>query len=262
MASVALEFRQLQWSPSPGNFSLGPIDVQAHQGRFIALVGPNGAGKSTLLSLAAGLLRPKHGVVQLFGGSPQDYHPRERGRMMSILTQDPERPFGFTVSRYVAMGRFAHLGAFRRPGLQDQALIEKELNSWGIEALANRPVTNLSGGEFQRVRLARALVQEPQVLALDEPGNHLDLSSRVAILTRLRDEAQKGRCVMAVLHDVNDAMLWADEVWLMGKGLLLEVGHPQDVLNPHHLENLYGVELKSFVDADGRRMLGPSSSSL
>ncbi len=258
MAEAAVELSRACWEPEKGKFRFGPVDAEADEGRFIALVGPNGAGKSTLLNLIGGVIKAAGGSVSLFGKSPGQWPPRERGRLMAYLSQDPERPFGFPVFDYVAFGRFPIDGPFRPLSAEGRRIVEGELTSWGLSELADRPVTTLSGGEFQRVRLARSFCQEPRLLLMDEPGNHLDLSSRTGILERLRSQAALGRCVISVLHDVNDALLYADEVWLLSGGSLVEKGEPSEVLNPERLEGIYGLKLSRFRNADGVEMLGVS----
>ena len=256
MADYSIHCRDAAWRPKNGDYVLGPITVTANAGRFVALVGPNGAGKSSLLNLLGGINIPRQGSVTLNGVSPVSLSPMKRGRELAYLSQDPERPFGFPVSEYIGLGRFPHVGAFGRFSKADRELVEKEMEIWGLSAFRNRSVTTLSGGEFQRVRLARALVQEPRVLLFDEPGNHLDMASRTSILQRLKREAGNGRCVLAVLHDVNDALLYADEVWLLGGGKIVSSGIPGDILHPDLLAEIYAVQLNRFVGQDGRIMLG------
>ena len=256
MADPVVELRNLCWSPAKGSFRFGPSDAEAQSGEFIVVVGPNGAGKSTLLKLIAGLLDPDRGEVLLSGKMPRSMGSRERGRRMAFLSQDPERPFGFGVEDYVGLGRYPINGAFRGPDEQDRDIIRREIRFWGLESLTDRSVSNLSGGEFQRVRLARSLCQEPELLLLDEPGNHLDLSSRMDILNRLKADAAGGRCVVAVLHDINDALLFADTVWLMSNGTIIGQGRPESVLDRQTLEDLYGLQLNEFRSESGMVMLG------
>jgi len=261
MAEISVLLKDITWQPQHGSFNFGPVSAQAENGKFIALVGPNGAGKSTLLNLISGILTPGKGEITVYGKPLGDWNSRERGRHVAFLSQDPERPFGFPVNEYIGLGRFPHVGPFRNLGKKDRDIVEAEISAWGLMHLKDRSVTGLSGGEFQRVRLARALAQEPGILLLDEPGNHLDLSSRTDILNRLREESGIGRCVIAVLHDVNDALLYADQVWLVDGGKLLRTGKPAEVLQPDLLAELYGVTLVPFRNDKGLMMLGVPSFS-
>jgi iron complex transport system ATP-binding protein len=264
MAEVPIAVENVYWTHKSGGFEFGPVSAVAERGHFIALVGPNGAGKSTLLNLLSGLLVPPVGVVKFSGRDCKHWSPRERGRQIAFLSQEPEKPFGFSVEDYVALGRFPHLGPFRSPGRSDRQLVEQEMEQWGLTPLQYRSVSTLSGGEFQRARLARALVQNPAVLLLDEPGNHLDIAGRMEILNRLQKEAGGGRTVIAVLHDINDALLYADQVWLLAGGELRFTGSPAEVLTPEKLKSVYGITLTTFNNGDGLTMLGvpPFSRSL
>lgn len=261
MAEVSIAVENVRWTHNSGGFEFGPVSAVAERGHFIALVGPNGAGKSTLLNLLSGLLDPPFGKVKYSGKDGRQWSPRERGRHIAFLSQEPEKPFGFAVEDYVGLGRFPHLGPFRSPGIADWHLVAREMEQWGLTPLRKRSVSTLSGGEFQRVRLARALVQNPVVLLLDEPGNHLDLAGRMGILKRLQEEAGKGRCVIAVLHDINDALLYADQVWLVADGELLSTGTPAEVLRPEKLNAIYGINLSTFRSGEGLMMLGVPSAN-
>ena len=259
MADVAVSVKDVTWQPRYGTFQFGPVRALAEKGKFIALVGPNGAGKSTLLNLISGILSGIEGDIEIFGKSINEWTSRERGQHVAFLSQDPERPFGFPIEEYIGLGRFPHIGPFRNLGKKDRLIVESEIEAWGLSSLKKRSVTGLSGGEFQRVRLARALAQEPGILLLDEPGNHLDLSSRTGILNRLRAESGRGRCVIAVLHDVNDALLYSDEVWLINGGRILNIGKPDVVLQPELLKEIYGVNLVPFFSSKSGIMLGVPS---
>jgi len=261
MAEPVVRLEGTTWRPKTGPFRLGPMDTSAAEGRFIALIGPNGAGKSTVLNLVAGILEPHSGRVELFGRNPGSWSARDRGRRLSILAQDPERPFGFPVRDYISLGRYPHIGPFGSAAPTDRRIVSEELERWGLTELSERSIRSLSGGEFQRVRLARALCQQPKLLLLDEPGNHLDLSNRYAILERLRREAAGNRCVMAVLHDVNDALLFADDVWLFDRGRIVASGSPETVLTPEHLSSVYDCRLQTYRHPSGASMLGAVSRS-
>jgi len=260
MAELSLRISNLCWSPSEGGFEFGPVSEVAEQGCFIALVGPNGSGKTTLLNLLSGLLNSETGQICYSGTEWKNWSARKRGRHMAFLSQAPEKPFGFSVRDYIALGRFPHLGPFRRPGAADRLSISSEMEAWGLKAMEERSVSTLSGGEFQKVRLARALVQEPKILLMDEPGNHLDLTSRMDILRRLKREAERGKTVIAVLHDINDALLYADRVWLFAEGKLHLSGLPSRILSPETLNEVYGISLEAFKNPKGVTMLGSCHS--
>jgi len=261
MAELPLRLRDLTWKPGFGQFELGPISLDIPDGKIIALLGPNGVGKSSLLKLLSGILKPSNGRVDLFGKGYSMWKPRERGRLVAFLPQESENPFGFPLTEYVSLGRFPHLGALGRMTMEDRRIVDAEINAWGLEKLRMRSVSNLSGGEFQRARLARAFAQQPRILLFDEPASHLDLLSKVRILSRLKKEAGGGRCVLAAIHDVNDAIFCADEIWLLNNGRVLESGLPSSVLKPSRLADIYGIELTRFASADGKMMFGIPSES-
>jgi|GEM_PF-161515 len=256
MPRLPLHLKDLTWKPRFGQFELGPISLDIRAGKFIALLGPNGVGKSSLLKLLSGILRPSSGRIDLFGKNYNMWKPRERGRLVAFLSQELENPFGFSLVEYIALGRFPHLGFFKRMTMEDRKIVDSEIAAWELGKLRTRSISNLSGGEFQRARLARALAQQPKILLCDEPSNHLDLPSRVRILSRLREEARGGRCIIAAIHDINDAILHADEVWLLDSGKILDSGPPELVLQSSRLADIYDIELTRFVSADGRMMLG------
>jgi len=261
MAKFPFQLRNLTWKPRIGGFELGPISLDIIDGRFIALLGPNGVGKSSLLKLLSGILRPKSGKIYFFGKNYKMWKPRKRGRLVAFLSQESEHPFGFPLVEYIGLGRFPHLGAFKRMSVEDRRIVDAEIDAWKLEELRMRPISNLSGGEFQRARLARALAQKPKILLFDEPANHLDLLSKARILRRLKEEARRGKCILAAIHDVNDVLLFADEVWLLDNGRILDIGSPQKILQTSRLKSIYHIELTRFTSADGRIMFGIPSQS-
>jgi iron complex transport system ATP-binding protein len=252
--SISLD--NITWKPKYGNFTFGPVSVSEDPGKFIALIGPNGAGKTTLLKIIAGVLQNKTGTVRLNGENPAGWSPLIRGKRLAYLSQEPEKPFGFPLWEYVTLGRFPYTGAFRSPDNYDLKGVEKEIELWGLSSLFSQPVSTLSGGEFQRVRLARAFSQEPDFLVMDEPGNHLDLGSRIKILRRLKNEARSGKTILVVLHDINDALIFADTIWLFSEGKLIADGSPEKVLKEDNLKEIYGLELNRFVSSEGYSMFG------
>ena len=258
MVRTFFNVRDLTWKPRFGQFKLGPISLDIPDGKFIVLLGPNGVGKSSLLKILSGILRPSSGRIALLGKNYDMWKPRERGKLVAFLAQESENPFGFPLVEYIGLGRFPHLGSFKRMGVEDRRIVDSEIEAWGLGDFRMRPISNLSGGEFQRARLARALAQQPKILLFDEPANHLDVLSRVRILSRLRQEARKKKCILAAIHDVNDAMLYADEVWLLNNGRILDSGPPSRVLQSSRLADIYDIELTRFFSADGRMMFGVS----
>ncbi|MCA9538916.1 MAG: ABC transporter ATP-binding protein [Myxococcales bacterium] len=222
-----------------------PLDLQVQEGELVALVGPNGAGKSTLLRCLAGLLRPTAGQVALDGLDPARAPRRQIARRVALLPQTEPRPAGLTVTAAVALGRFAWQGPLSAPDDADRAAIATALVATGLDALADRPVERLSGGEYQRVRIARALAQCTPALLLDEPAAHLDLGHGAALLSLLQRLNIKGRLTVVVaLHDLNLAALYCPRVLLLHRGAAVLDGPPAEVLTAARLTEIYGAPVQ------------------
>ncbi|QNM98312.1 ABC transporter ATP-binding protein [Chitinimonas koreensis] len=218
---------------------LAPLEAALPAGRLTALVGPNGAGKSTLLRLLAGLQPPSGGEVQLHGLPLAALTPAERARRIGWLAQFPPQTLPLSLAEYLMLGRRPALGSFGRPGPDDRRRVEAALAAFDLAHLAGRPWRTLSGGERQRAGLARLLVQDAPIWLLDEPTNHLDLKHQALLFRRLRQEVAAGRTIVAVLHDLAQAVRWADHALLLGNGRLLAAGPPAEALAPDLLARAY-----------------------
>lgn len=205
-----------------------------------AVLGPNGSGKSTLLRLLLGRLRPDRGRISFAGRPLERWRRRELARWIGVVPQEEEAPFPFTVREVVAMGRYPHLGPWRRLGPRDEEAIAAALRACDLEALADRPFPALSGGERQRARLARALAQEPRALVLDEPTASLDIGHAMGLFEVLTGWARCGATVLVVTHDLNMAARYARTLVLMSRGRIAAAGSPHEVLTPDVLEAVYG----------------------
>ncbi|RCK68341.1 ABC transporter ATP-binding protein [Desertihabitans brevis] len=217
------------------------LDLDVTAGEVVGLVGPNGSGKSTALRCVYRALRPSAGVVRLDGEVLDSLSLRETARRTSALTQDGGADVDFTVAELVALGRTPHQRGPVRLSAAERELCERAMAQTDVLHLAGRGVLSLSGGERQRVLLARALVQEPQLLVLDEPTNHLDLRHQVRLLSHLR---ATGLTILVVLHDLNLAAAACDRLALMSAGRLVAVGTPADVLTAERIAEVYGVEVQ------------------
>jgi len=233
---------------------LGPVDLQVRGGQCWAIVGPNGVGKSTLLRLMAGLLTPAAGSVNLRGADLRSVSARERARHIAYLGQHPPHELADRVRDVVLMGRFPHrsLGLFESP--RDAQIAHQAMEMTGTLAFADRPLATLSGGEAQRVHLAAALAQAPDVLLLDEPTASLDLQHQLAILRILRRLSDEHRmAVVAVTHDVNLATRFCTDVLILHEGQVAAKGSPEKVLTPAVLAPVYGVKLVTLTPETGGR---------
>jgi iron complex transport system ATP-binding protein len=234
--------------------ALAGADIDAAPGEMVAILGPNGAGKSTLLKLLLGVLEPTSGTAEYEGVAAAGWEPVERARRIGVLPQHEEPAFPVTVGELVAMGRYPHLGRWRRPGEADRAAVASALERCRVADLVARPFTTLSGGERQRARLARALAQEPEALALDEPTASLDVAHEMEIWEILREEAARGFAVLLTTHHLNLAARYADRLVLMDRGRVSASGPASEVLRAEVVSRVYGwpVRVAALEEPQGR----------
>lgn len=221
-------------------------------GRFVGLIGPNGAGKTTLLNLAAGLLKPTAGAISLFGSSIGQYQRREVGRSLAMVAQKAAAPsFAFRVRSVVEMGRYPHKGRFQPLSGEDEEVIARCMELVDISSVADVPITELSGGELQRVWLARALAQTPRILLLDEATANLDIRHIVEFYRTIRAlNREVGLTVIAVMHDLTLAGAVCPYLALISEGRLVAEGLAEDVLTSERLSRLFGAPVAVDHDPD------------
>ena len=221
---------------------LSDIDLEIHAGEVLALVGPNGAGKSTLLSVLSGDLRPTHGSVVVEGRDIRGIRHIELARLRSVLTQENQVSFPFTVAEVVEMGRSPWQRTSSRD--DDERAIAAAIQATDVSHLAARRYTSLSGGEKARVSLARVLAQSTPTVFLDEPTAALDLRHQEEVMTTAADIARSGRAVVVVVHDLSLASAYADRVALVASGRLDTVGTPVEVFTAERVERVYGLPVE------------------
>lgn len=215
------------------------LSLRVESGSVVGLVGPNGSGKSTALRCVYRALRPSSGTVWVGEDDLARVTARESARVIAAMTQDGGVDLAFTVEEVVALGRTPHLRGNQPLSERERQLCEQAMDRLDIRHLARRVVLTLSGGERQRVLLARALVQEPEILVLDEPTNHLDVRHQVGLLSLLRGS---GLTVLVVLHDLNLAAAACDRLGVLSQGRLVAAGPPVDVLTAELVRDVFGVE--------------------
>lgn len=234
-AARAVDFRY----PGADGLALAGVDMAVTAGSLYAVLGPNGSGKSTLFKLLLGVMAPSVGEVHHMGRPAAAWQRRELARRVGVVPQVEETAFPLAVRDLVAMGRYPHLGAWRREGREDRAAIAEAMDRCDISPLATRPFATLSGGERQRARIARALAQRPSALVLDEPTASLDVRHEMGIFNLLRELTQDGVTVALVTHNLNLAARYAQRILLLDAGRVAGEGPPATVLSRGTLERVY-----------------------
>src|SRR6056297_1757072 len=224
-----------------GNRILDGVTTSVEEGRFVGLVGPNGAGKTTLLRAIHGVLAPDRGEVRVDGDSVAALSSKEASRRVAVVPQDTTLSFDFPVEEVVEMGRHPYRSRFSGPqasneGISDSKRVENAMARTEVAEFAERSITAVSGGERQRVLLARALAQDTPALLLDEPTASLDINHQVRTLELVRELADEGETVVAAIHDLNLAAHYCDELRLLAGGEIRASGDPEAVLAEDHLE--------------------------
>jgi iron complex transport system ATP-binding protein len=225
------------------SFSLSDVSLTIQRGSLTGLLGPNGCGKTTLLKLLAGVLRPRSGAITLGGRAIDGIPRRELARHIAVVPQETHPAFDYSVLEMVLMGRHPHLGAFQLEGPQDIAIARESLSATGTDHLAERAYMTLSGGEKQRVVIAGALAQAPDVLLLDEPTASLDLAYQMEIASLLhRLNHDCGVSMVLATHDLNLAASLCDSLILVRSGRVVAQGPTRDVLTSSMIRQLYDVD--------------------
>ena len=226
------------------------VSFSLEAGEVMCVLGPNGGGKTTLFRTLLGLLVPHAGTITLDAAPLQSLARAEIARRVGYVPQGHTGYFAYTVREFVLMGRTAHLGVFSVPGKRDRDVADRALASLGMAQLAERPITEVSGGERQLALVARALAQEPKLLVLDEPTASLDFGNQVRVLQRISALAGSGIAILFSSHDPDHAFLCAHRALLLAEGRVLEIGAPRAVIRPDTLQRLYGVSVR-VIDLGG-----------
>jgi iron complex transport system ATP-binding protein len=230
--------------PRSARPALSDVSVELTAGQLLAIVGPNGSGKTTLLRALLGTLPLAAGSVELIGRPLGAWGPQEMAQVVGVVTQREETLFPLTVEETVALGRYAHLGPVASPGEADRRVVADAMHRADVGALAARRTDTLSGGEWQRVRIARALAQEPRLLVLDEPTASLDL-------------AGQGIATLLVTHHLNLAARYADRLLLLHEGGCVVDGAPAEVLTPQHVTRVFDWPVAITTWCDGAPQIVP-----
>lgn len=221
---------------------LKQVTLSVASGEVLALIGPNGSGKSTLIRTVSGVLPARRGSISVAGNDLNRLSAAQRARCLAVVPQARSLPSAFTVAQSVYLGRTPYLGWLGQPGRNDDLQVRMALEATQTLEMSERMIGELSGGEQQRVLLARALAQQTPVLLLDEPTTHLDLHHQSSLLGLVRGLAQRQNlAVLMVVHDLNLAGLYADRVAMLVDGSIYAQGAPQEVLSEEVLSKVYNV---------------------
>jgi iron complex transport system ATP-binding protein len=211
----------------------------------MGLIGPNGSGKTTLLRVLSGLMAPRRGHVYLDGRNIREFSRREIARRVAVVPQELAMPFAFSAYEMVMMGRTPHVRPILGAGPRDRQVVTEKMELTATSVLAERPFNELSGGEKQRVIMAMALAQEPQILLLDEPTVHLDINHQVEILELIkRLNRQENLTVLATMHDLNLAALYFDRLILLDGGRVAANGSPAEVLREESIRQVFQADVQ------------------
>ncbi len=223
---------------------LKDISFSIKKGSFYIIIGPNGSGKTTLLKLISGIEKHEQGSIQVLDKPVLNYSRKSLARNVAFVQQKQPSDFSFTVFELVLMGRSPHLGILGVEQEKDIDIAKQAISFTGVDHLVHRKLDQLSGGEQQRVFLARAICQDPQIILLDEPTASLDLAHQIRIMDLMRKlMEEKGITVIMVSHDVNLAAMYGDDLLLLSKGRIIKKGLPKKVLTYQTLEKAYDCKL-------------------
>ena len=241
--SYALEVDSLQFSYDE-DLILKNISFSIQKGEFVSIIGPNGSGKSTLLKNLCNICKPNQGILKIDDMDVDKYKVKELARKIALVPQDTSIAYDFSVFDIVLMGRNPYIGRFEKEKDSDFEITKEALKATNTFHLRDRNINEISGGERQRVIIARALTQQPDIIFLDEPTSHLDINHQIEVLSLLRKlNREKGTTIVLVIHDINLASRYSDKIILMNNGEILSMGSPQEVITRSNIEKAYDLNV-------------------
>lgn len=228
---------------------LNGVDINAENGKITGIIGPNGSGKSTLLKCIYRTLKAKEGTIMIDGENIDDMSYKDSARKLSVVAQHNNYSFDFSVEEIVLMGRNPYKKLMEKENRKDYDIVYDCLKKVGLEEFSKRMYSTLSGGEQQRVVLARALAQKTKYIVLDEPTNHLDITHQLQIMRLIKES---GITAVAAVHDLNIAAMFCDVIYAMKDGKIVSYGKAEEVITPENIKLLYGVESEIVRDKNGK----------
>lgn len=230
---------------------LSGVGLRAGRGEVVGIIGPNGSGKTTLMRVISTVLKPRQGRVLIDGRDAARLSRGEVARKLAVVPQSPHVPGSFTAWEVVLLGRTPHLRLFQSEGPRDYEVVHRSMELTDTRRLAHRRIGELSGGELQRVIIARALAQEPIVLLLDEPTSHLDVNHQMAVMDLVVElNRRAGLAVLVVFHDLNLAAQYCHRLAILRDGRVLAEGRPDEVITPANIAAAYGAALQVVPHPD------------
>ncbi|CCO24203.1 ABC transporter ATP-binding protein [Maridesulfovibrio hydrothermalis] len=226
-----------------GRKVLSGMNLDFRSGSMTAVLGPNGSGKTTLVSSISGVLKAMAGSISVNGCNVRDYHPRKLAEIMAVLPQKVEPAFGLTVKSMVMMGRYAHGSGFFGYDSEDEKICADAIETVGISHLAERSVSELSGGEFQRVLMARTVAQQADIMVLDEAASGIDIAGKIELFDLLRKMNRNGATIVCVIHDLNLAALYFDRLVFLSSGKVKLDGSPEEVITRENISSVYNTSV-------------------
>ena len=219
------------------------VSFGVEAGEFVCIIGANGCGKTTLLKSVLGLITPFSGEVHMHDKDVHKLNEKERARMFAYIPQAHTPPFPFSTADVILMGRTPYIGRMSQIREEDRRVVWNAMTTLGIEGLAERTYTKLSGGQQQLILIARALAQQPELIIMDEPTASLDFGNQQTVLSRMRELSKAGTSVLMVTHDPHHAFYCANRVIVMGEGTVIGNGDPHEVLTKECLQAIYNTDV-------------------
>lgn len=252
-----VEIRELSYQVLDAQI-LQDVSLRVRKNQFIGLIGPNGSGKTSLLKHIYRALPPQKRAVFLNGREIESYSYREAAQQITVMRQENASDFDYTILEMVLMGRSPYRKYFERDTEEDKEIAQNALRFVGMEAMADRSFSTLSGGEKQRVLIARSLAQEADILLLDEPTNHLDVHYQWLLMEII---SGLGKTVLSVFHELNLACRFCDYLYILKEGRILTHGRPEAIVTPELLSEVFGVRTEIITTSKGRPYIIYQSSS-
>ena len=252
---MILEVQNLTFSYHNGRTIFSDVNFSVDHGEVLTILGPNGAGKSTLLNCITNLLPPSSGKVLLEGQDIRQMPLKEIAKVIGYVPQTHTPAYGYNVRDFVVMGRAPYLGMFQKPSEEDYSLVDQVLDSMNIAHLADRPYTEIPGGERQQASIARVIVQKPKIIMFDEPTNHLDYGNQLRTVAMVKELADKGYAVVMTTHMPDHAILLGGKAAVLDRKGSLTVGSAEDILQEPLLRDIYQSDLHIlYLEELGRKV--------